>query len=290
MLRSVLSFFGSIFSWVVTALFFAALTVGGIFWIYSQDLPSHETLAQYAPKTISRIYSGEGRLIDEFAEERRIFVPTEEIPELVKEAFVSAEDKNFYSHPGYDIRGILSAAYEAAASGGSSVRGASTITQQVTKNFLLSSDRSIERKVKEIILASRLERSLTKGEILELYLNEIYLGQNSYGVAAAAQTYFNKSLAELSPSEAAMLAAMPQAPGRYHPVDAKERVTERRNYVLREMWQNGYIDEATYESEAKLPLRSVQNGDYPSFRGQLPSRDYFTDEIRRQLSLSLIHI
>ncbi|MBC9245530.1 penicillin-binding protein 1A [Paracoccus sp. 11-3] len=284
MLRSLLSFFGSIFSWVVTALFFAALTVGGIFWVYSRDLPSHEALAQYAPKTISRIYSGEGRLIDEFAEERRIFVPTEEIPELVKEAFVSAEDKNFYSHPGYDIRGILSAAYEAAASGGSSVRGASTITQQVTKNFLLSSDRSIERKVKEIILASRLERSLTKDEILELYLNEIYLGQNSYGVAAAAQTYFNKSLAELSPSEAAMLAAMPQAPGRYHPVEAKDRVTERRNYVLREMWQNGYIDEATYESEAKLPLRSVQNGDYPSFRGQLPPRDYFTDEIRRQLS------
>ncbi|MDB6181474.1 penicillin-binding protein 1A [Paracoccus fistulariae] len=284
MLRSFLSFFGSIFSWVVTALFFAALTIGGIFWIYSRDLPSHEALAQYAPKTISRVYSGEGRLIDEFAEERRIFVPTEEIPDLVKEAFVSAEDKNFYRHPGYDLTGIMKAGYEAVSSGGSNVRGASTITQQVTKNFLLSSDRSVERKVKEIILAARLEHSLTKDEILELYLNEIYLGQNSYGVAAAAQTYFNKSLAELTPAEAAMLAAMPQAPGRYHPVDAKERVTQRRNYVLREMWQNGYIDKATYEAEAKLPLKSVQNGDFPSFRGQLPPRDYFTDEIRRQLS------
>ncbi|WP_408592229.1 penicillin-binding protein 1A [Paracoccus marcusii] len=285
MLRPILSFFGAMFSWVVTGVFFAALTVGGIFWIYSRDLPSHETLAQYSPKTISRIYSAEGQLIDEFAEERRIFVPIDEVPDLIKQAFVSAEDKNFYSHPGYDLRGILSAAFEAAVSGGSSVRGASTITQQVMKNFLLSSDRSVERKVKELILAARLERSLSKDQILELYLNEIFLGQNSFGVAAAAQTYFNKSLSELAPHEAAMLAAMPQAPGRYHPVTAKERVTERRNYVLREMWQNGFIDEATYEAEAKLPLRSVQNGDYPSFRRALPPRDYFTDEIRRQLSL-----
>lgn len=284
MLRPILSFFGAIFSWVVTGVFFAALTVGGIFWIYSRDLPSHETLAQYSPKTISRVYSAEGQLIDEFAEERRIFVPIDEVPDLIKQAFVSAEDKNFYSHPGYDLRGILGAAYEAAATGGSSVRGASTITQQVMKNFLLSSDRSVERKVKELILAARLERTLTKDQILELYLNEIFLGQNSFGVAAAAQTYFNKSLSELAPHEAAMLAAMPQAPGRYHPVTAKERVTERRNYVLREMWQNGYIDQATYEAEAALPLRSVQNGDYPSFRRSLPPRDYFTDEIRRQLS------
>ncbi|MBU3029416.1 penicillin-binding protein 1A [Paracoccus marinaquae] len=284
MLRSILSFFGSIFSWIVTAAFFAALTLGGIFWVYSRDLPSHETLAQYSPKTISRIYSGEGMLIDEFAEERRIFVPSEEIPDLVKEAFISAEDKNFFIHPGYDVRGIIGAAYQAVQTGGSTVRGASTITQQVMKNFLLSSDRSVERKVKELILASRLERTLSKEQILELYLNEIFLGQNSFGVAAAAQVYFNKSLAELAPHEAAMLAAMPQAPGRYHPVRAKERVTERRNYVLREMWQNGYIDQATYEAEARLPLKSVQNGDYPSAGSQMPPRDYFTDEIRRQLS------
>ncbi|RJL00531.1 penicillin-binding protein 1A [Paracoccus aestuarii] len=284
MLRPILSFFGAIFSWVVTALVFAALTVGGVFWIYSRDLPSHETLAQYAPKTISRIYSAEGQLIDEFAEERRIFVPIDEVPDLVKQAFISAEDKNFYSHPGYDLRGIGSAAYQALASRGASVRGASTITQQVMKNFLLSSDRSVERKVKELILAARLERTLTKDQILELYLNEIFLGQNSFGVVAAAQTYFNKSLSELAPHEAAMLAAMPQAPGRYHPVHAKDRVTERRNYVLREMWQNGFIDQASYEAEAALPLRSVQNGDFPSFRRSLPPRDYFTDEIRRQLS------
>ncbi|SEN41753.1 penicillin-binding protein 1A [Paracoccus alcaliphilus] len=284
MVRAILSFFGAIFSWFVTATFFIALTVGAIFWMYSRDLPGHETLAQYTPKTISRIYSGEGMLIDEFAQERRIFVPIEEIPDQIKQAFISAEDKNFFSHPGYDVRGIVGAAYEAVASRGASVRGASTITQQVMKNFLLSSDRSVERKVKEVILASRLERTLSKNQILELYLNEIFLGQNSFGVAAAAQTYFNKSLSELEPHEAAMLAAMPQAPGRYHPVRAKERVTERRNYVLREMWQNGFIDEATYEAEAKLPLRSVQNGDFPSAHSQMPPRDYFTDEIRRQLS------
>ncbi|MFN3526937.1 MAG: transglycosylase domain-containing protein, partial [Paracoccus sp. (in: a-proteobacteria)] len=281
MLRSILSFFGAIFSWVVTAGVFAALTIGAVFWIYSRDLPSHETLAQYTPKTISRIYSAEGQLMDEFAEERRIFVPIDEVPDLVKQAFISAEDKNFYNHPGYDLRGILSAAYEAVQSRGASVRGASTITQQVMKNFLLSSDRSVERKVKELILAARLEGTLSKDQILELYLNEIFLGQNSFGVVAAAQTYFNKSLSELAPHEAAMLAAMPQAPGRLHPVRAKDRLTDRRNYVLREMWHNGYLDEATFEAEAAQALRSVQNGDFPGFQSQLPERDYFTDEIRR---------
>ena len=284
MLRVVLSFFGAIFSWIVTASFFIALVVGAIFFMYSRDLPSHEQLAQYAPKTISRIYSNEGRLIDEFAEERRIFVPIDEIPDLVKQAFISAEDKNFYHHHGFDPRGMAGALVQAVKSRGESVRGASTITQQVMKNFLLSSDRSVERKVKELILANRLEQSLSKDQILELYLNEIFLGQNSFGVAAAAQTYFNKPLSDLAPHEAAMLAAMPQAPGRYHPVRAKERVTERRNYVLHEMWQNGYITEAAYKSEAALPLRSVQNGDFPAFQQQLPPRDYFTDEIRRQLS------
>ncbi|MBP6678274.1 MAG: transglycosylase domain-containing protein, partial [Paracoccus sp.] len=284
MFRFILSFFGGIFAWIVTAVFFIALTLGAVFWMFSRDLPSHEQLAQYSPKTISRIYSGEGRLIDEFAQERRIYVPIEEIPPLVKQAFVSAEDKNFYHHHGFDPRGMIGALVEAVKSRGENVRGASTITQQVMKNFLLSSDRSVERKIKELILATRLESTLSKDQILELYLNEIFLGQNSFGVAAAAQTYFNKPLTELAPHEAAMLAAMPQAPGRYHPVRAKKRVTERRDYVLREMWQNGYIDEATYKSEIAQPLRSVQNGDFPGFQQLLPPRDCFTDEIRRQLS------
>ena len=284
MFRFILSFFGGLFSWVVTGMFFAALTVGAIFWMYSRDLPSHESLAQYEPKTISRIYDGEGRMMDEFAQERRIFAPIEDIPDIVKQAFISAEDKNFYHHRGFDARGIVAAGLEALRTRGENVRGASTITQQVMKNFLLSSDRSAERKIKELILATRLEETLSKDKILELYLNEIFLGQNSFGVAAAAQTYFNKSLAELDIAEAATLAAMPQAPGKYHPVREKARLTERRNYVLREMWQNGYIDEATYLAETAKPLRSVQNGDYPAFKDSLPPRDYFTDEIRRQLS------
>jgi len=284
LIRFILSSLGGLFSWIVTALFFGALTVGAIFWMYSRNLPSHEQLAQYTPKTISRIYSGEGRLIDEFAEERRIFVPIQDIPDLVKNAFISAEDKNFYIHKGYDARGMLAALVQAVKSGGKDVRGASTITQQVMKNFLLSSDRSMERKIKELILASRVEEALSKDRILELYMNEIFLGQNSYGVAAAAQTYFNKTLSELAPHEAAMLAAMPAAPSSFHPVRNMEKLQGRRNYVLREMAQNGYISEETYQSERLMPVKSVQNGDFPPFRDQLPPRDYFTDEIRRQLS------
>ena len=283
MVRLLLSFIGGIFSWFVTGLLFAALLMGCVFWMYGQDLPSHEEVAAYSPKTISRVYSGEGRLIDEFARERRLFQPVSEIPELVKHAFISAEDKNFYIHHGFDPVGMAGAAWQAVVSGGTNVRGASTIPQQVVKNILLSSDRNLERKVKELILAVRVEQTLSKDKILELYLNEIFLGQNSYGVAAAAQTYFNKQLDQLAPHEAAMLAAMPQSPSR-SPVTNKDRITERRNYVLREMWQNGYLDEATFRREEALPLKTVQNGDFPSFRRQLPPRDYFTDEIRRQLS------
>ncbi|MCL4188509.1 MAG: PBP1A family penicillin-binding protein [Rhodobacteraceae bacterium] len=284
MIGFILAALGGLFSFLITGMFFAAVMVGGLFWAYSRDLPSHEQLAQYTPPTISRIYSGEGRMIDEFAVERRIFAPVEEIPDLVKAAFISAEDKNFYIHRGYDVRGIAVAGYEAVRSRGQNVRGASTITQQVTKNFLLSSDRTGERKIKEIILASRIEETLSKDRILELYLNEIFLGQNSFGVAAAAQTYFNKTLGQLSVAEAAFLAALPQAPSNYHPVRARERVTQRRNWILGQMLENGYIDEAAFEAARDEPLLTVQAGDFPAFRESLPPRDYFTDEIRRQLS------
>ncbi|MDF1855872.1 PBP1A family penicillin-binding protein [Pseudooceanicola sp.] len=282
MIRFILSFFGAVFTLVTLGAAVVALSIGAVFWVYGRDLPSHESLAQYQPKTISRIYSGQGRIIDEFAVERRLFAPAEEIPDLIKQAFISAEDKSFYTHGGYDLRGMMAAALSAAQGG--RLRGASTITQQVMKNFLLSGDRKIERKIKEIILATRLEESLSKEKILELYLNEIFLGQNSYGVAAASQTYFNKSLSELSPGEAAFLASLPKAPSNFHPVRNKERVTERRNFVLREMQENGYISQAVYQSEVQKPLRTVQNGDFDSFKDSLPPRDYFTDEIRRQLS------
>ncbi|ETX16522.1 penicillin-binding protein 1A [Roseivivax halodurans JCM 10272] len=284
MLRFIMSFFGAIFSMVTLGVGMLALSLGAVFWIYGSDLPSHESLAQYTPPTISRIYSTEGRIIDEFAQERRLFTPANEIPDMVKQAFISAEDKNFYQHSGYDTRGIAAAVIDAVKSRGQDVRGASTITQQVMKNFLLSGDRRAERKIKEIILATRLEETLSKDKILELYLNEIFLGQNSYGVTAAAQTYFNKSLSELEPHEAAFLASLPKAPSDYHPVRNKERVTARRDYVLREMFQNGYIAEDTYEASVNEPLRTVQNGDFEPFRASLPPRGYFTDEIRRQLS------
>ena len=282
MIRFILGIFGAVFTGITLAIFMAALAIGGIFWMYSRDLPSHEQLANYTPATISRVYSGEGQLMDEFARERRLFAPSDEIPALVKHAFISAEDKNFYTHAGFDPRGIAAAAVEAARGG--KLRGASTIPQQVVKNFLLSSERSAERKIKELILSVRLESSLSKDDILALYLNEIFLGQNSYGVTAAAQTYFNKTLDELEPHEAATLASMPQAPSNYHPVRAKERLLKRRDYVLREMFQNGYLNKAVYDSELAKPLRSVQNGDFPAFRQALPPRDYFSDEIRRQLS------
>ena len=265
-------------------LMMVALTICAIFWMYGRDLPSHDSLAQYKPPTISRIYSGEGQIIDEFAKERRLFAPANEIPEMVKHALISAEDKNFYTHAGYDTRGMASALRDAVVSRGQNVRGASTITQQVMKNFLLDGSRRAERKIKEIILATRIEETLTKDEILELYMNEIFLGQNSFGFAAASQTYFNKTMGELAPHEAAFLASMPKAPSQFHPVRRKERLKQRRDFVLKEMMENGYITEAVYQSEVQQPLRSVQNGDFESFKSALPPRDYFTDEIRRQLS------
>ncbi|MFD1342487.1 penicillin-binding protein 1A [Litorisediminicola beolgyonensis] len=284
MIRFIMSFFGGIFSLLTLGIGMFALSLGAVFWMYGRDLPSHESLAQYTPPTISRIYSVEGRIIDEFAQERRLFTPAAEIPDLVKQAFISAEDKNFYEHQGYDPRGIAAAVVDAVKSRGRDVRGASTITQQVMKNFLLGGDRRAERKIKEIILATRIEETLSKEKILELYLNEIFLGQNSYGVTAAAQTYFNKALTELAPHEAAFLASLPKAPSDYHPVRNADRLIARRNFVLREMFENGYLDEAQYEREREAPLRSVQAGDFEPFQKQLPPRDYFTDEIRRQLS------
>jgi penicillin-binding protein 1A len=281
-LRPILSFIGAIFSWISLAAVGVAMLIGAIFAMYGRDLPNTDQLAQYTPPTISRIYSGRGQLIDEFAQERRLFAPADEIPDMVKQAFISAEDKNFYNHKGYDPVGMVSAAVDAAQGG--RLRGASTITQQVMKNFLLSGDRSAERKIKELILSARMEGTLTKDQILELYLNEIFLGQNSFGVAAAAQTYFNKTLTELTVEEAAYLAVLPKAPSRYHPVRQNERAVGRRNFVLKEMYENGYVSMEDFEVARAKPLITVQSGDYDPFKDALPDRDYFTDEIRRQLS------
>ena len=286
MTRFILRFLGFLFSWAVIGSIMALAGVVAIFAIYGKDLPDTAQLERYEPPTLSRIYSGEGALMDEFARERRIFTPVDEIPDRVKQAFISAEDKNFYEHRGFDPVGIGAAVYDAAVHGGR-LRGASTITQQVMKNFLLSGDRSGERKVKEIILATRLEAALPKDKILELYLNEIFLGQNSYGVTAAAQVYFAKSLEELSIAEIAYLAALPKEPSNLHPVRQKAKAIDRRNYVIRQMRENGYITEAEAQAATAEDLVTVQGGGLPSARVAMPPRDYFTDEIRRQLSASL---
>lgn len=284
MLRFVTSFIGSIFSLITLGMLMTGLIIGGIFHVYGKDLPSHEVLAQYTPKTVSRIYDGEGRIMDEFAVERRLFTPVEEIPELVKNAFIAIEDSRFYSHGGYDIEGIGAAFRDAVMSRGETVRGASTITQQVMKNELLDGSRRIERKVKEIILATRVEQAMSKDRILEIYLTEIDLGVRSYGVTAAALSYFNKPLSELSPAEAAFLAVHPKAPYSYHPVNNREAAIDRRNTVLRQMYENDFITKEELDIALADPLRTVQNGDFPSFQSERPDRDYFTAEIRRRVT------
>ncbi|AZQ67148.1 PBP1A family penicillin-binding protein [Silicimonas algicola] len=284
MTRFFFSFLGAIFSLVTLGLLMVALVGGAVFYVYGRDLPDVAPLANYQPPTLTRIYSPEGRIIDEYAAQRRIYIPYDEIPDTVKNAFISAEDKRFWTHGGFDIQGIAAALYEAAQTRGESVRGASTIPQQVAKIIYFGSERAIERKIKEAIQASRMVKEIGREKILEIYLNEIFLGQNAYGVAAAAQTYFNKSLTQLNAQEAAYLAALPKAPSTYHPVTAEERAVARRNFVLTEMYENGYIDEPTYEEARVAPLLTVQAGDREAFAAKLPARDYFTEEISRQLT------
>jgi len=281
-LRFFLSFLGFIFSGLTIGAVMVLIVFGGVFWMYGRDLPDHAALASYEPATISRVFSIEGKVMDEFARERRRYTPVDEIPNVIKQAFISAEDKNFYHHKGYDLAGIIKAAIDAAR--GKRLRGASTITQQVMKNFLLSGDRSAERKIKELILASRLEDTLDKEQILGLYLNEIFLGQNSYGVTAAAETYFGKNLEQITPAEAAYLASLPKAPSNYHPVRQREKAITRRNFVLKEMAENGYITAVVAEIARESELKTVQGGDFESLRKSRQPRDYFSDEIRRQLS------
>lgn len=255
--------------------------VAGVVWYFSRDLPSFESLAEYHPPLITRVYARDGRPIAEYLKERRIFVPVDEVPPLVKNAFIAAEDRTFYSHPGFDAKGILSAVVDYAR--GQRLRGASTITQQVLKNFLLTDERSFDRKIKEIILATRIEQVMTKDQILELYLNEIYLGARAYGIVAAGQNYFGKQLEDITPAEAAYLAALPKAPSDLHPVKNHEKAVDRRNYVLGQMLRNDFI---TAEEEAiarAAPLETVLDGSITRELPNIPAPDHFTEEVRRQL-------
>lgn len=252
--------------------------VAGVLWylgIMGRDLPDYSSLKDYDPPVVTRVHTGDGRLMAEFSTERRVFVPITEIPPMVVRAFVSAEDQNFYVHAGVDFVAVARAAVFNLMHAGRRPMGASTITQQVAKNFLLSNEVSYERKVKEALLAFRLEKVLSKDRLLELYLNQIYLGSGNYGVAAAALSYFNKSLSELTPAEAAYLAALPKAPNSYHPDRNPEGAMERRNYVLSRMYEDGVITREQEEEAKNTPITFVTR------RDDVVTAPYFAEEIRR---------
>lgn len=247
----------------------------------TQDLPDYEQLAEYEPPIMSRMHAGDGLLIAEYAFERRVFVPIEAIPPHVVEAFLAAEDANFYDHGGIDLTGLLRAAIANVGNmlNGRRLEGGSTITQQVAKNFLLSSEQRIARKVQEMVLAMRMERAFTKDRILELYLNEIFLGNRAYGVAAAALNYFDSSLDELELHEIAYLAALPKAPNNYHPERHPEAAIGRRNYVLARMHANGFITEAEMREAQAQPLETVSRLQGETYL----AAEYFVEEVRREL-------
>ena len=256
---------------------------GGAIYVlreYGRDLPAHTQLARYEPPTVTRVHAGDGRLLAEYATEKRVFVPVKSIPLRVIKAFLSAEDKNFYRHQGVDFPSIVRAAITNVQNLGSNKRpvGASTITQQVAKNFLLTNEVSIERKIKEAILAFRIEQAFSKDEILELYLNEIYLGGGSYGAAAAALNYFNKSLDELTIAEAAYLAALPKAPNNYHPVRSPEAAVARRNWVVGRMLEDGHISDIEAREAVGQPLAVVARD--PT---EVVVAEHFAEEVRREL-------
>ena len=252
-----------------------------VLWRLNSGLPNYEHLANYTPPVMSRAHAGDGQLIAEYAQERRIFVPIDTAPNHLIDAFLAAEDKNFYDHSGIDFAGILRAVFANIinVAAGRRLEGASTITQQVAKNFLLSSDVTLERKLKEAVLALRLERTFSKRQLLELYLNEIYLGLGSYGVAAAALNYFDKPLSDLTIAEAAYLAALPKAPNNYHPFRKRARAIARRNWVIGRMQDNGYITEAQAQFAAAQDLVVA---DRPASLRRFAA-EYFVEDVRREV-------
>jgi penicillin-binding protein 1A len=274
-----------VLTFTVSLLLFIALAgIGGgvyVFWHYGRGLPDFRQLETYTPDVMTRIYAGDGRLVTEYAIEKRVFVPFNAMPKVVVNAFLSAEDQRFFEHAGVDVMGVLRAALTNLRHAGSGRRpvGASTITQQVAKNFLLTNEVSFARKVKEAILALRIEQSFSKEHILELYLNEIYLGRGSYGVAAAAMNYFNKSLDELTIADAAYLAALPKAPNNYNPQRFPEAAVSRRNWVIGRMAEDGHIAAADAEVAMGDPLLVVNRAETEFLGHSL----YFSEDVRREL-------
>ena len=264
---------------IITSIAFI-LAIISILWTYSNKLPDYKYLKSYKPPVSSKMYSGKGVLVSDFSSEKRIFVPFSAIPEKVINSFLSAEDKNFFKHPGVDAKGVIRAIKNNIYNVFKSKRleGASTITQQVAKNFLLTNEVSIDRKLKEAILAFRIERSLSKQRILELYLNQIYLGQGAYGIASASLRYFDKPISELNYSEAALLAALPKAPSKYNPYKNKKLAKYRRNLVINNLLENSFITKDQHffliRSEIKLKKRK---------RIFLEDTRYFVEDIRKKV-------
>ena len=237
------------FTLILSLGLFSTISILAVLWAFSNNLPDYKFLKNYKPSVSSKVYSGDGELVSDFSKEKRIFVPYDAIPKKVINAFLSAEDKNFFSHPGVDAKGVVRAVINNISNVMTSKRleGASTITQQVAKNFLLTNEVSFNRKLKEAILAFRIERALSKQRILELYLNQIYLGEGAYGVASASLEYFDKPISELNYEESALLAALPKAPSRYNPYKNIELAKFRRDLVLKNLFENNYIDKKNYE-------------------------------------------
>ena len=268
---------------LIFGLLFSILFLGvivSILWTYSNKLPDYKYLKSYKPPVSSKLYSGNGVLVSDFSTEKRIFVPYSAISQTVINAFLSAEDKNFFDHPGVDAKGVIRAIKNNVFNIINSKRleGASTITQQVAKNFLLTNEVSIDRKIKEAILAFRIERVLSKKRILELYLNQIYLGEGSYGIASASLRYFNKPISELNYGEAALLAALPKAPSKYNPYKNIELAKFRRNLVLNNLFENGFINKIQHSkliiSDIKLQKRK---------RIYLEDARYYVEDVRKEV-------
>ena len=280
-MKLLLRFLGWIFA-VGTVVFLVGITgVAGLLWHFSKDLPDYSQLQDYEPPVMTRVHATDGSLVAEYAKERRLYLPIQAVPKLVTNAFLAAEDKNFYDHGGLDFQGIARAGLLYFQNLGTNKRpqGASTITQQVAKNFLLTNEVSFDRKIKEALLALKIERTYSKDKILELYLNEIYLGLGAYGIAAASLIYFDKSVHELTLSEAAYLAALPKAPSTLHPFRARDRAVERRNYVIDRMVEDRHISPQEGEKSRKEPLNVT-----PRPTGaHVFAAEYFAEEVRRDL-------
>jgi penicillin-binding protein 1A len=281
-MKLLLRFFGFLFAAGTILFVVGVAAVAGLLWHFSKDLPDYSQLQDYEPPVMTRVHAADGSLVAEYARERRLYIPIQAVPRRVISAFMAAEDKNFYEHGGLDFGGIVRAGLIYAqnfGSGGGRLQGASTITQQVAKNFLLTNERTFSRKIKEALLAMKIERTYSKDKILELYLNEIYLGLGAYGIAAASLIYFDKSVNELTVAEAAYLAALPKAPNNYHPFRQRERALERRNWVLDQMVNDGFIKSAEAEQAKRAPLNVTTKP--PSTH--IFAAEYFAEEVRREL-------